>query len=719
MIHSRREFVQLAAAMGASLAWGGRAAASRSNWREARDLYTHGVASGDPDSTSVILWTRRPFGDGDRQVLTVEVAEDPQFRRVIANAPASVSPASDWTTRVLVGGLKASRTYWYRFTDAEGNGSRIGRTITAPLANDPRPVNFAFVSCQDVNEGKLNAYRRMIFEDERKAPVDQLDFVLHLGDFIYEVVEYPEEVPTRYDRTIYEVARIPDGGKTGKLHFPLTVDGYRAVYRGYLADPDLQDARARWPFVAMWDNHEFSWQGWQSIQQAGGESRPGQSIKVAANQAWWEYLPTRCKKVSGPSLEEFDAPSVKNVAIEKWDENGLGSEPNNLAAINSLIGYRSIRYGRHLDLIITDQHSYRSADPFSDQAIAGFGPEFAGMFPEDAAQILDGGRAFNGGNPPAEVAFNDAHVANPRRDAPPQTILGAEQKVWFKEQLRKSTATWKIWGNSEGAPDWRADPQNLPTGLTKESWPKSTYASLGTGDYGTAYRERDEIYGLVRDEKITGFAIVSGDRHSFWAGYATSELPPGKFDPVGLSFVGASLSSAGTMEAYEHSFPKADPLRPLFLADRPGGGKPDWTFNMLLKHGVRSCLEYAKSFDLKRARSLSNPSLAPHLEFVDLGGHGYATVRLSADEMRTEFVCIPRPIARSERSDGGPLRYRVVHTASLWQASARPILRQQVLEGDPGLSIRPAKRPFMQRFCILLFAHLSAVAIDRRRKNIE
>jgi alkaline phosphatase D len=129
------------------------------------------------------------------------------------------------------------------------------------------------------------------------------------------------------------------------------------------------------------------------------------------------------------------------------------------------------------------------------------------------------------------------------------------------------------------------------------------------------------------------------------------------------------------------------PLRPLFLVDRAGAARPDWTYNMLLKHGVRSCLEYAKSFDLKRARSLSNPSLAPHLEFVDLGGHGYATVRLTGDEMRTEFVCIPRPIARSERPDGGPIRYRVVHGAKLWAAGERPKLDQRVVEGDVGLSI--------------------------------
>ena len=221
------------------------------------------------------------------------------------------------------------------------------------------------------------------------------------------------------------------------------------------------------------------------------------------------------------------------------------------------------------------------------------------MFSETAMIVLDGGRAFNGGNPPAEIRFNDAQHPNPRKDAPPQTILGAEQKAWFKDQLERSTATWKIWGNSLGTLDSRADPQNLPAGLTKKSWPADTFAHLGGGDYGSAYAERGEIYDLVRDAKITGFAIVSGDRHSFWAGYAAAELPPGKFEPVGLSFVGASLVSPGAMEAYEHRLPKDHPLRPLFLADRPDGAKPDWTFNMLLRHGVRSCLEYAKSFDLQ------------------------------------------------------------------------------------------------------------------------
>ena len=686
MALNRREFVQIAAAMGASLAWSRAASASKINWREQRDLYPEGVASGDPSPDSVILWTRRPFEGAGRQLLTVEVAEDEAFRRVVASAPAAVSAASDWTSRVLVGRLQPAREYWYRFTDADGNGSRIGRTMTAPGPSDPRPVSFAFVSCQTVNEGTLNGYRRMIFEDERAAPADRLGFVLHLGDFIYEVVQYPEEVKTRYDRTIFEVARIPDALKVSNFYIPTTLEGYRAIWRGHLHDPDLQDARARWPFVCMWDNHEFSWQGWQSILKAGPIERPGQSVKVAANQAWFEYIPARVATPSR-SLEKFDAPAVKDVPIERWDEHGLGQEPNNLIAIRSLIAYRALRYGRHLDLLITDQRSFCSADPTDPPDVVKiYDPSFNGMFSEQAMIALDGGRAANGGNPPAELSFRDVRIPNPRKGSPPRTILGADQKAWFKDRLRTSTATWKIWGNSYGALDQRADPENLPEGAVKNPWPRNQFAMLGSNDFGSAYHERGEIYDLVRDAKITGFGIVSGDRHSFWAGYAAATLPPAKFEPVGVSFVTGSMSSPGAMESYEHGVKKDSPKRAIYLADRPDG-TVEWTYNMLLKHGVRSCFEYAKSFDLERARALSNPELSPHLEFVDMGGHGYAKVRLTGEEMHTEFVCIPRPVTRSLEPDGGPLRYRLVHSARLWQAGERPVLRQHVVEGDPGLGI--------------------------------
>ena len=130
-----------------------------------------------------------------------------------------------------------------------------------------------------------------------------------------------------------------------------------------LSDPDLQDARARWPFVNMWDNHEFSWMGWQSLERFGGKNLPAQTRKVAANQAFFEYRPARITKPSGPSLDRFDPPQVVDAPVTRFDEHGLGQEPNNLTAIGSLKGYRALRWGRNVELIVTDQRSYRSESP--------------------------------------------------------------------------------------------------------------------------------------------------------------------------------------------------------------------------------------------------------------------------------------------------------------------------------------------------------------------
>src|SRR6185295_13702092 len=194
-----------------------------------------------------------------------------------------------------------------------------------------------------------------------------------------------------------------------------------------------------------------------------------------------------------------------------------------------------------------------------------------------------------------------------------------------------------------------------------------------------------EIYDTVRDAGLTGFVTVSGDRHSFWGGYAAKALPPATFEPVGVAFVTGSVSAPGLVEAFEHRFPKDHPLRPLYVADV--GGKPQPAVNLLMHHGVRSCLEYQRTGDAEAARRASNPDLAPHLTFLDMGGHGYATVRLTADAMECEFVCIPRPLERSEQADGGPLRYRVVHRVPLWGKGERPRLERRVVEGDPGLSL--------------------------------
>jgi alkaline phosphatase D len=657
--------------------WGGRSAAASSvPWRERRALFPEGVASGDPDSHSVLLWTRYPATGKESPKLTVEVAEDEAFQRVVATAATTVSDAADWTCRVLVGGLKPSRVYWYRFTDQQGSGSRIGRTITAPAPDDPRQVNFAFVSCQNTNQGAQNAYRRMIYEDKRAAEQDRLWFVLHLGDFIYEIVWYPEDRPEgMYDRRLRDIVRYANGEKIHDFHIPTTVDDYRAVYRVYLHDPDLQDARARWPFVSMWDNHEFSWLGWQSMQKFYGQVRPAQTRKVAANQAFFEYQPGRLSGSGASSLTRFQPPHVVDTSVTRIDEHGLGQETNNLAAIGSLKGYRALRWGRHVELMITDQHSYRSEDLSGrDEAKAFASDDFPEMIPEEVLEALDGDRT------QTKIRYGGRDVANFAKDEPLQTILGAEQKVWFLERLRASKATWKIWGSTAATLDMRADPQNLPKGITAP-WPGAGYASFGGGDPSTAYKERGEIYDFVRKHRIPGFVTVAGDRHSFWAGLAAKALPPQPFEPVGIAFVTGSISAPGLVEAWEHRLPKEHPLRPLFL----GNGEP--TINLLLRHGVRSCLDYQRTGDIAAARAASNPELSPHLRFVDMGGHGYAIVRASAAFIETEFVCIPRPLERSESDDGGPLRYRARFRAARWKTGEAPKLESRMLEGDAKFSV--------------------------------
>ncbi|HJT98610.1 MAG TPA: alkaline phosphatase D family protein [Rhodanobacteraceae bacterium] len=676
---TRRRFLAQATAIGAALAFGkGCAPLAGRRPVERRDLYPQGVASGDPAPDSVILWTRRaPDAGATRHRLAVEVARDAAFSKVVARGDAEVTADTDWTCRFLAAGLAPASEYWYRFVDESGNASRVGRTLTAPEDTDGRPVRFAFVSCQDVTQGACNAYRRMIHEDIARARAEQLGFVLHLGDFFYEVVWYPEDSPNGHKRSrrLRDVVRYPHGEKMHDFHLPTDLDDYRTAYRGYLTDPDLQDARARWPFVPVWDNHEFSWRGYQSQQFFDGAARPAQRIKLAASQAWYEYQPARVAKPGAG--DRFEAPAVDNVPLTALDARGVGQEPNNLTAIHALRIERAFRFGRNAEMILTDNRSYMS--PPADGDFSGEKVPF--MADEAANDIIDRGRDYDGGHAPATIRFAGADVPNPQVDAPPQAYLGLEQIAWLKERLRTSQAPWKIWGHSFGTLTWRADPQNLPPPL-RASWPGESYAVLNAG-YGV---EHDEIFDMLREEGVTGLAIVAGDKHSFWAGYPAKTLPPQPFEPVGVEFITGSISAPGLAEVAETIIKKDHPLRALYIRDE-ADGTMQCALNMTVLHGVRASLTLAETGDAAKARAVRNPDVSPNLKFADFGGHGYATVRVTPTELETEFVCIPRPMERNPAPDGGALAYRAVHRVALWRAGERPVMRQEVVEGDAGLAV--------------------------------
>jgi alkaline phosphatase D len=675
---TRRSLLAQAAAMGAALAFGNSCAHETTAPRaERRDLYPQGVASGDPAPDSVILWTRRePDAGATVHRLMVEVASDDAFAHVVARGDVEVTPATDWTCRFLAAGLRPAREYWYRFVDEAGHMSRVGRTLTAPVANDERAVRFAFVSCQDITNGALNAYRRMIYEDVRRPRAEQLGFVLHLGDFIYEMIKYPEDSPNGIDRgrRLRGNVRYPHGEKLHHYNYPTDLDDYRTSYRAFLTDPDLQDARARWPFVPVWDNHEFSWKGYQSQQLLFNDPpRPAQTLKLAASQAWYEYQPARVIKQSAGDV--FVPPSVTNTALTNLDARGVGQEPNNLTAIHALKIYRAFRFGKNIDMILTDNRSYMSP-PNADV------PQFDfGGYTQETNDILDQGREYNGGHPPATIHAGGQEVPNPQLSAPPQAYLGLEQMGWLKDRLRAARAPWKIWGHSFGTLNWRIDAQNLPPEFA-HLWPSTEYAFQGRS-YTV---EHAEIFGMIRSEGITGLAIVAGDKHNFWAGYPSENLPPRPFEPVGVEFITGSISQQNTGEVQAATVPRNEPTRPFVIHDRPDGSM-QCAFNTTVLHGVRAALVLRDTDDPARARAARNPENAPNLTFLDWAGYGYTTVRASPDELETEFVCIPPPMERAETEDGGPLRYRVVHRVARWAPGERPQMRPEVLEGDAGLSV--------------------------------
>jgi alkaline phosphatase D len=679
-MRTRRQFLQAASAVGATLALGvPRAFAQTAKWTERREFFPQGVASGDPAPHSVILWTRlqpKP-GDGRKTHLVfLEVAKDRDFRKTQTLAVIPITADTDWTCRFMAAGLKPSTEYWYRFTDEDGNGSRIGRTLTAPKENDSRPVRFTFVSCQDMTIGAANAYRRMIYEDERRPRAEQLGFVLHLGDFIYEVLNYPEDMPDgKYrGRRIRPLFKYPDGDMVGKYHIPVTLADYRTAYRAYLTDPDLQDARARWPFVPVWDNHEFSWQGYQGIQVFGGKERPAQTKKVAANQAWWEYQPARVAK-PGANKDRFEAPAVKDTPITGYDENGFGLGADNKAAVDSLTIYRAFRYGRNAELILTDNRSYKIADADgSPVAPEGF-PTF---LDEDTARIIDDGRVANGGKPPATLRFAGKDIPNPGVDQPMQSYLGPKQRAWLIDRLTASQAPWKVWGHSFGTLGWRTDPANLPEGMGPK-WPGTGFG-MANGGY---YAEHTLIYDVLRKQGVTGLAVVAGDKHSFWAGLTSADLPPRDYHPVGVEFITGSISAQGFVELGELIVKPDHPLHALYYT---GEHREIPAVNYLYLHGVRSALALSQT-SAAEARKLRNPAVAPHLKFVDQNGHGYGLVTVTPDWLETEFVCIPVPFERSDSADGGPLRYRVRHRADRWKAGEQPTLAQSVVEGNADYSI--------------------------------
>lgn len=321
---SRRLFLAYGAALAALPSLATRATAADRKVTFVADPFGLGVASGDPDATSVVLWTKLapkpldPDGGMKPEPVAVvwEVAEDEMMKKVVARGTAIATPQLGHTIHAEVGGLQPSRWYFYRFTAGDAV-SPIGRTRTLPAAESvPEKLKFAFASCQHYEQGLYTAYDQMAKDD--------LDLVFHLGDYIYE---YPG-----VDKRV----RKHTGPKNNKIK---TLADYRERHALYRSDPLLHGMHARCPWFVTWDDHEFDNNYANDVQEEQPKGRakadPVDFLvqRAAAYQAYYEMMPLRRRSLpNGPDM----------------------------------LLYRKASFGRLAEFFVLDTRQYRTPQPNND-----------------------------------------------------------------------------------------------------------------------------------------------------------------------------------------------------------------------------------------------------------------------------------------------------------------------------------------------------------------
>jgi alkaline phosphatase D len=267
---SRRELIAALAALGVAPSVFARE-------DEPSFTFGHGVASGDPQGDRVILWTRvTPVDPTETLRVRWAVASDPGMKQVRQSGRFVTDRRRDFTVKVDASGLKPGLTYYYQF-EARGVKSPIGRTRTLPVGSVDR-LRVAFASCSNYPHGYFNAYARI-------AERDDLDFVLHLGDYIYE----------------YKLGEYADPELKGKrdvvpTHEVVSLDDYRLRYGLYRSDPDLQEVHRQHPFITVWDDHETANNAWRDgAQNHNPDQGEGEWSKRRRGfvQAYNEYMPIR------------------------------------------------------------------------------------------------------------------------------------------------------------------------------------------------------------------------------------------------------------------------------------------------------------------------------------------------------------------------------------------------------------------------------------------
>ncbi len=622
--------------------------------------FPQGVASADPQPDAVLLWTRAVPAAGERAQVMVQVATDEQFDNILVQRQLNCDTDSDFTLRIYLDGLAPNTRYYYRFVGPAGSHSRVGRTRTAPELDAPASARLALASCQNYQNGFYGAWARLLKDDQDAGGEGLIDFVLHVGDFVYE-----RTWPTRYrgGELPRQLPAFPDGTVDGVNTYAQTLADYRHLYRTYLADPYLQAARARWPFVCTWDDHEFGNNGFQAYSNYHDLPQLTPQRKLDANRAWSEYVPA----LLGEETAESPAHGFRHLAsLASQAAKTTGDEMplDNQQAVDSLCIYRRLAWGRDVDLLLTDSRSYRSPPPL-DRALT----EQVGQ-PMEAVtlvEILDAGNAYDNGNPPATLPWND--LPNPAQARAPGTLLGDRQRAWFLESMRSSTARWKLWGNALPILPLRVDLSNIPFADFADG-------QLGVDAWAGYPYELEQLLSTFTDENIGGVVVLSGDHHMHAAG---TLHPGGDMSRVAaVEFNGAGISSDAMFEGVANAADngRAD-FAQLVYRTSDAGEVPVW--NMTLQDGVLASMAYSFTGLKSPARWLGPNAANPGLRYVDTQANGYVLVQCDSEAMTIDMVTTAE--AAEPFENPLPERHRARFKLAAWPDGGQPVLEGPSFEG--------------------------------------
>ncbi len=234
--------------------------------------FTHNVASGEPGPDSVLLWTRYVSATGGPSKVRVEISESRDFAKIVGGGQMVTGPWRDHTVKITVDGLKPGTWHWYRFIGPDGSMSPVGRTKTLPVGKAAK-FNIAIFSCANLGFGEFNAYGHAALRDD-------VDLVLHMGDYFYEYGRGGYDAGTKFAQRIFPAGEI------------LNLADYRLRYASYRTDPQLQALHAAYPMIVSPDDHESandSWEGGAQNHQA--DEGDWTNRKIVAEKVWREWLP--------------------------------------------------------------------------------------------------------------------------------------------------------------------------------------------------------------------------------------------------------------------------------------------------------------------------------------------------------------------------------------------------------------------------------------------